>query len=40
MTTSDWFEWRDLDKEAMLHVEGRQPKLIVQNWQWKAIGIK
>lgn len=38
MNTNEWYTpWVDTDKQAMLHVEGREPKLIVQNWQWKAI---
>lgn len=40
MNTNDWYiTYRDLDTEAMLHVEGRQPKLIVQNWQWQDINL-
>lgn len=39
--TSEWFEFkRDLDTEAMLHVEGRKPKLVRVDWQWKAIKLK
>jgi hypothetical protein len=38
MNTNDWYvTYRDIDKEAMLHVEGRQPKLVCRDWQWRAI---
>lgn len=40
-TTVSWFsndDWED--KRAMLHVEGREPKLISETWPWKVIEIK
>lgn len=38
MTPDDlYITYRDIDKEAMLHVEGRQPKLVRMDWQWKTV---
>lgn len=38
-TTTDWYNARDIDKEAMLHVEGRKPKLVCRDWPWRAINL-